>query len=905
MFSAHALHVLHVIVRDFFIVLFVLLAALFFWLIHGIDIEKLTFGQYEVDGLYIKLDKKLILNVDKLLIPKSKEKPSFAKVDKTFDRIKHLLTYFESIYLERVQFSNNSLTIFYADDVLYMTSDDYEVAGNIERRGNRLIANVSMLHLKAYDAMISGKVSYDLESHSLKAGGDFTLCGIDGNFGAIKQGDEIVYALNTGYFESLDPLIRRIDLPEIIRSWIIEKVKAKSYKIEYVKGRYDLKEKSLIRNLSSLKARARFRDVDIRYKEGVVPVHAKEMSLRFKKGNLYFDLVDPKHLDRSAEGTTVKILHLFGAQKPVLILDLHVKSSIDEEVQKILRAYKLNIPVLHTGRASEAVINLKIPLGRDGRKMKAFVDVRLGKGTVSLDRALTLNVESGHVVYEDGKVRLERIGVSEPWYRGYVDGTLNVSRNRADLLLDVKRFAWGEGDDPAILAKDRKIPMKLLYGKELKILLPTLEIYADRSEKALTVRLKDMRKIVPYLVQNVLGITGGTLNVSTANGVQYSFGGVIEKEECFFYSGEDSCYMKIPIEGTYDAGDSSVDIYAFKRQFHYDSKKSKVVLSGINIDLKRFLEQQEIMKKRAEKGHKEMEKKLVIIGKKSTLRYNEYRLVTDSYSIEAFPNGNINAIGSKDGDVVKFVKKGENLSIQALRIKDTMLHPLINFTGLKKGRYTLKKSGDPSAKMKGKILIEGGVLSDFRAYSNTLAFINTLPALATLNDPGFSKQGFKIKEGVIDYTMTPGKIILDSVYLKGNSATIVGKGEVDLETKKIDIDLAIQGVREFGKMVGNIPLLGYILLGDDNSMTVGLKVAGTLDEPKASTSVAKDILTLPLRILQRTISAPSRLGTFERKAPDIPDFNRREKEKRNIPAEPKESRIEKPSLSEELEKELF
>jgi len=223
-------------------------------------------------------------------------------------------------------------------------------------------------------------------------------------------------------------------------------------------------------------------------------------------------------------------------------------------------------------------------------------------------------------------------------------------------------------------------------------------------------------------------------------------------------------------------------------------------------------------------------------------------------------------MGILDGDVVKFTRKGKRFFIQALRVKDKLLHPLINFKGLKGGRYSLKKEGDPDRVMKGRIIIEGGVLSDFKAYSNTLALINTIPALATLHSPGFSKKGFKIKEGVIEYTMTPEKITFTSVYLKGNSATVVGKGDVYLESGKLDIDLAILTVRELGSIVGKIPLLGYILMGEDNSMTVGLKVTGTLNDPKVRTSVAEDILTLPFRILKRTLTSPAHLGTHPQKS---------------------------------------
>ena len=124
-------------------------------------------------------------------------------------------------------------------------------------------------------------------------------------------------------------------------------------------------------------------------------------------------------------------------------------------------------------------------------------------------------------------------------------------------------------------------------------------------------------------------------------------------------------------------------------------------------------------------------------------------------------------------------------------------------------------------------------MKDFKAYNNTIALINTLPALATLQDPGFSKQGFKIKKGVAEYRMIRGeKIIFDSIYIKGSSSTIVGKGEIDLKKKTIDIKLAIKIAKTLGKVVGNIPLLGYILMGEDKSMTLGLKIEGTLDKPK-------------------------------------------------------------------------
>ena len=81
------------------------------------------------------------------------------------------------------------------------------------------------------------------------------------------------------------------------------------------------------------------------------------------------------------------------------------------------------------------------------------------------------------------------------------------------------------------------------------------------------------------------------------------------------------------------------------------------------------------------------------------------------------------------------------------------------------------------------------------------------------------------------------------------------------------MDLAIQTARELGKVLGSIPLLGYILMGEDKSMTVGLKITGSLDKPKVKTSAAKEILTLPLDILKRTIQSPAHILNRKKPAP--------------------------------------
>ncbi len=849
MFSAHTIHVLHVVLRDTLIFLVVLFVALFFWLKSGIYVDNLTFGHYKIDGLYIKLDKKLTLKAHNIVIPESKEKPSFKNLDETFDNIKYLFTFFDYIELEDIDFKNNELNLIFVDDILYIGSDDYEIAGNIWRKGQNLIADISLLYLKKENINIVGKLNYDLQTDVLLTEGKYDAYHIKGKFKAIKKKDTIDFIINSETFSDLKTLIDKFSLTETVRSWIVEKVQAKKYRLYSLSGRGVIKNDTFKMDFDALKGNILFEDVKIHYKEELSPVLAESFILSYKNGGLYFDLKNPMYKDRELSGSKVSITDLIGDKPTVLVLDLHIKSVIDSVVQEILKAYELEIPVTQKGSMAQIDVKIDIPLGESTKETSVFVNVDLKKGDLYINK-VKLPVLKGNVQYDKGFVTLNDIDLKESWYEGQANGKIDLKTKKADLIFDAKQVSIGEEKEKFFMLKNKVLPLTLDYSKNIVVNIPTLKLKVVNRSKDLLLQVGAITKIKPYLKEFGLQINGGNLDIMTKDFQTYTFKGLLHKKSCFFYDKKNVCHTRVPCSGKITK--KGIDFYAFNKRFHFNANKSRIKLKNLNIDLEKFLSSRK-------KGTKGKIKKLVILGKNSKLRYDKHTLVTDHYDIEIKSNGNIKAMGSLDGDIVKFDKKRKILSMQALRVKDKFLHPLTNFNGLKKGRYTITISGDPKKVMNGKIIVEGGVLSDFKAYNNTLAFMNTIPALATLQDPGFSKKGFKIKEGVVEYRMIGDKVIFDSVYIKGGSATIVGKGEVNIKTKTIKMDLAILTARELGKFVGNLPLLGYILMGKDKSITFGLKITGTLDKPKVRTTAAGDILSIPLKLIKRTIESPAHI----------------------------------------------
>ncbi|BAF72438.1 DUF3971 domain-containing protein [Sulfurovum sp. NBC37-1] len=854
MFSAHTIHVLHVALRDTLIVLIILFGALFVWLKSGIHVEHLSFNHYEVDGLYIKLDKKLTLTAKHILIPKSKKKPSFDNVDTVLDRVKYLLTFFHYIELEKVDFKNNHYKIIFADDVLYITSDDYEIAGNVGRKGRVLVADISLFYIKKEDINMVGKLNYDLPSDKLILEGKYEAYNITGRFKAIKEDHMLQFIVNSDLFGDLKTFIDRLPMNEKVNAWITRKIEAKSYRLYMLTGKGIVHGTDFKLDWNSLKGNALLEDVQIHYKEGLPPVKSEKVVLNYKQNSLFFDLTNPTYENREINAT-VSITDIGKEKDTRLNLDMYFNTRIDAIVQKILKAYKLNIPVLHEGNRSKVQVKLGIPLGHmPNRKINVYVKAHPGKGNLYLGK-LKLPVQSGDITYSNHTLTLKDIKLKSQWYEGTVNGKVHTKSKKADLVLQAKKIEFKKKKETLFLLTNKKIPFSVDYAKGVLVSIPSFKLKTRQNDQGLKIEAADLAKIKPYLKKMEIDIDGGTMEISSKDLGTFVFKGVLTRYDCFIYD-KKTCHTRVPCFGT--VSPKGVNFYAFNKRVHYDTAKSMITLKNLNIDLQKFLESNLRLKKI--KSKKKSGKKIVIRGIKSNLRYDKYTLLTDAYTVTIYPRSNtITAVGNLGSDKVTFRKTGAKIAIEALRIHDRMLHPLINFDGLQKGRYTFRISGTPGKLMKGEILLDGGVLKSFKAYSKTRDFIRKDKNFSHIEDPGLTKKGFKIQKGKILYRIVKDKVIFDTVYVKGDTATIVGKGTLNIKTKKLNIKLAVQMARKLGKAVGSIPLLGYILMGKDNSVTMGLTIKGTLDNPKVNYSAAKEILSLPFDLIKRTLQSPAHI----------------------------------------------
>ena len=83
---------------------------------------------------------------------------------------------------------------------------------------------------------------------------------------------------------------------------------------------------------------------------------------------------------------------------------------------------------------------------------------------------------------------------------------------------------------------------------------------------------------------------------------------------------------------------------------------------------------------------------------------------------------------------------------------------------------------------------------------------------------------------------------------------ILGEGKADINARTLEGEMTLK--TDLGSKLGKVPMVGYILLGNDGSVSTTLTLSGSLDDPKIETAIAKEIVTAPFNILKRTVIYP-------------------------------------------------
>lgn len=184
---------------------------------------------------------------------------------------------------------------------------------------------------------------------------------------------------------------------------------------------------------------------------------------------------------------------------------------------------------------------------------------------------------------------------------------------------------------------------------------------------------------------------------------------------------------------------------------------------------------------------------------------------------------------------------------------DKFMKHLFSFGDFIGGEFSFQAKGN-SDTFEGIMKVENTILKEYKVLNNVLAFINTVPSLATFSLPDYNTQGLPVKEGYLHFAYDKGMVNIDNFTINSREIKILGEGHADLKDQTLLATLTLKS--DLGSKFSKIPMVGYIIFGDDGSISTTVSVSGKIENPTVETAIAKEIVTAPFNILKRTLIYP-------------------------------------------------
>ncbi|MEA3492448.1 MAG: DUF3971 domain-containing protein, partial [Campylobacterota bacterium] len=539
------LFVTHSTIRNILFAIVAIVVTLFVFLKGGISIDHLKIASFDIEGLYLKLDKKLILRVDKLVIPYTKKKRPLPNIYKDLDRVKEILHFFDYIEFKKINFKNDHYSFLFTDHIFYLTNDMFEIAAHeVNRIDDELQAVIDLVYLKKYDISLSGKLVYDYVNDLALIRGKADYRDIDAEFIIHKRKEDLYYAMKSDTFTQFKPLIDQFDIPPKISVWITDNVRAESYKLLSLKGTIKIDKKGINIVPETIIGRAELKNALVHFRDGLDPYRADKLSIYIEDGKLSFIPENSSFEGHKFQGSLS--LDQLIERKAILSLDINFKERLDQEIRKIVEAYKIKVPILQ--KSGKTDVSLQLDVDLKSKEVEFSGDFTLGKGEVSIGDLL-LPVKRGDLHIEHGVATLSGIKLYNSMVDATVDGKVYIKKRYIDLDLDIKNLHLGSDKNSFLAMKKSKLPMKIEYKNRIKISLPTLKTSISISKKngSAVINMRDLSKIKRSLKNLPLTLDGGNLKIQTDNYKRYTFQGLLKRYDCFIYEKDSACLTQIPI----------------------------------------------------------------------------------------------------------------------------------------------------------------------------------------------------------------------------------------------------------------------------------------------------------------------------------------------------------------------
>ena len=511
---------------------------------NGIYSPHISFGQIQIEGLYLRLNNKLVLNIEKLDIS-ALQKQDKQKTDDTpldpqdilgwIKKFLFVISYFEKLDIENVVFADEQKRSVHYDGHEYrINAPEFFAYFDVEESNKDTELLIHELEILSLGLQVQGKFVYQSLKKTLEM--DIAISPKEpikqptpkpkkpkapNQISDTQTSDEEVeppleqptlyvrgitdfYKIDleasTSHLYNLDtikPYVEKLKI-QALNDWLFKNIKYDVLKLHSLRFQSTLDGQFFAKLQKTLALDLAIEAPKVYLASNIKPIEATRIILYMRDENLTFLLKDPFFTNIKLDGSEVKISNVFTPPLSVKIAIRSQNAMMSDDLNDLLQVYGVSVPL----RSANSKLRVNLDIGIENKNKHTQVSLN---GNINAPQT-TLNLGSFPLVVNNLNLNLTntpekayiQILNTKANYANSVKGTLNAmwnlksSKLQADLAIDTFTLtsqALSQNSTPPVIPKESDELTKRIIQA----------IYAESqkgfSEAILKINPKQMPKI--------------------------------------------------------------------------------------------------------------------------------------------------------------------------------------------------------------------------------------------------------------------------------------------------------------------------------------------------------------------------------------------------------------------------
>lgn len=877
------------------------LALVYKVLSDGFRIERISIANIKIDGLYLKLNKKLILEIKNIDLrnfkreSKDSKPPKISNIAQLVRYAVSLSSFFEKLDLPLIQAKNEKYFVFF-DGESFKVDIPYILADfSLNSEEGDIMLDIQTLKVKNEDLDIKGRILYverggifafDLDSYINNRTDNMISFQGETNFKYLSV------VLDSTRLESIDilaPYIKMLD--DDVHEWMYERAEFSAITIK----RAYLYTKTLD-NINkvvndNLYASGILENVNLNFDDNLKHITAPEVAVIFDKGSLSFlvqnaeygaNLTNPSanvanpsaNLANSANPanpkTRTKItkaaVELSGFFEPqtLLSIKLNLKDALlDSNVLEILKNYDIDIPVrqINGVNSGRLTLNILLPTGKLETKATAEGNIKVQNSLTNIAGIDTLIKDANIAINTDSvTINKAKVGISDI-LSGEVSLKVDTNKQKIDLNLNPSVFNIKSGDTDILRLS--KVPLKATmdFSQNFSAKITPLDISVNTSENDSVIISANLSSLVPYApILTLLDMKNGNIALKIPqNSDSIALNAKVDKLNYPLYYLNKNRVNSLQIEGAIKNNELDFIDKANKisLKINLDEGDIDLNLSDKFININEILESniplfKQMREDSSNKKTNDSPTNLLINGNNLAFGLFNYDIPFNESMLKLTKNGFV-ANGKNKNGIANIILDSGTISVEANNFSADFVNSVFEkdiMEGGTFGVFGIYREG----RFVGDISAFDTSVKEMATLQNILTFIDTIPSLVVFKLPGFSASGYEVEDAQVRVGIDSNYLAIENININGSSVDITGNGVMDLKTQDLNVRLELSTIKSLSSILNKIPIIGFLLLGEDGKITTDLTIKGTLQSPQTEISLLEDTAKAPINILKRVFS---------------------------------------------------